>query len=868
MTDPGDAGPNTLRGRIAAANPAGGDIIIFAPGISRITLTSGSLMIDRPLTIAGPGSGALTVARAPFSPAIGPNFGVFVVKGGVSAAVSGLTVTNGFAPRGGGITNNGTLTLAQVVVAGNSALGSTGSPDIDPKGGAGIYNTGTLTLAACTLSGNGLISSSGGAAIFNSGSLTASDSTISGNGNGSATIYNWKGTLTLLRSTVSDDPAGGGISNLYGTVEVNQSTISDNRGDGIGSYGTLMVNRSTISGNQYGGGIWGGGGTLTVSSSTVASNTGGGIINYGSATVTTVSNSTIAGNTGTYLGMAGGISGSVTLSDTIVAGNTGVGGYRQRFTLAYDVDGVVAPNSHNNLIGALGYGGGISNGTNGNLAGTSAQPLGAKLGPLANNGSPLQTMALLRGSPAIDAGSNAGAPPTDERGFPRIVNGTIDIGAYEAQSRWASAVGAFDPSTATWYLHDGGAAAPNSSPFAYGAPGWVPVAGDWTGKGQQTIGAVNLTPLSTQTVSLGLLQFFPLSALTLVQDATEPLWYLRNSNGPGAPDIGPFPYGYSAWIPVVGDWSGTGHTGIGMYDPSTATWYLRNEDSPGPPDAGVFQFGAPGWLPVTGDWDGDGKTTVGVIDPNTMTWYLRNRNTPGAPDAGAFQYGAPGWKPVVGDWNGDGKTTIGVVDPAGAWYLRDQNSAGAPDYAPSRYGLAGWTPLAGDWGFATLTLRAAGGARTASPDLSSLTQADLDAVVKAALGRLSAAGVSPALVSQLSTAQFQVAGLGGDYLGLAYPAANRVVISADAAGYGWFVDASPLRDAEFAVGTPGSPLTALPGTAAGRMDLLTAVLHEMGHLAGRPDVSTAGHGDDLMADTLAPGVRRTEALDQVFAGGL
>jgi hypothetical protein len=83
------------------------------------------------------------------------------------------------------------------------------------------------------------------------------------------------------------------------------------------------------------------------------------------------------------------------------------------------------------------------------------------------------------------------------------------------------------------------------------------------------------------------------------------------------------------------------------------------------------------------------------------------------------------------------------------------------------------------------------------------------------------------------------------------------------------VDATPLADEEFAPGGPGSPLVALPGSpAAGKVDLLTAVLHEMGHLDGRPDVSSAGNPLDLMADALAPGTRRTDGLDQVFAGGL
>ena len=77
-------------------------------------------------------------------------------------------------------------------------------------------------------------------------------------------------------------------------------------------------------------------------------------------------------------------------------------------------------------------------GLNGNLLGTQFVPLDPRLAPLSNNGGPTQTMALYTGSPAIDAGSNAlavgpdGKPLlTDQRGYGRIFNGTVDIGAYE-----------------------------------------------------------------------------------------------------------------------------------------------------------------------------------------------------------------------------------------------------------------------------------------------------------------------------------------------------------------------------------------------------------------------------------------------------
>src|SRR5262245_57319309 len=56
---------------------------------------------------------------------------------------------------------------------------------------------------------------------------------------------------------------------------------------------------------------------------------------------------------------------------------------------------------------------------------------------------------------------------------------------------------------------------------------------------------------------------------------------------------------------------------IGAFDPSTATWFLRNEVSPGAADAGVFQFGPLGTEAFTGDWTGSGQTGIGVYDAAT-----------------------------------------------------------------------------------------------------------------------------------------------------------------------------------------------------------------------------------------------------------
>jgi hypothetical protein len=238
-------------------------------------------------------------------------------------------------------------------------------------------------------------------------------------------------------------------------------------------------------------------------------------------------------------------------------------------------------------------------------------------------------------------------------------------------------VGAFDPATGTWFLRDANnPGGPNAGQFQFGGPGWQAVAGDWNGTGQYTPAVVDPTGK----------------------------WYIRFSNSAGAPDITPFAFGGPGWIPLAGYWTQqarqSGKMGIGVYDPKTGTFYLRNSQGPGAPDF-TIRYGAPGWIPVVGDWDGDGVDTIGVVDPKTEAWYLRNENSPGGPDANPngqpFQFGGPGWKPVVGDWDGDGKTTIGVVDPQGNWYLRNTNNAGGVDVPRFAFGQGSWIPLAGQW---------------------------------------------------------------------------------------------------------------------------------------------------------------------------
>jgi carbonic anhydrase len=408
---------------------------------------------------------------------------------------------------------------------------------------------------------------------------------------------------------------------------------------------------------------------------------------------------------------------------------------------------------------------------------------------------------------------------------------------------------------AFWYLRSSNDSGPpdvsNDVPFAYGLVGWLPVTGDWNADGIDTIGIVDPTGNPNVPAS---------------RNGLDLVWHLRNSNDPGAADVNdagpmigavdPFIFGYGGanWTPVVGDWDGNGSDTIGAVDPTDRTeasrngvdlvWYLRNSNSPGSPDIQPFNYGAFNWIPVVGDWDGDGTETVGVFDPDTATWYLRNSNDPGAPDIEPFAYGLASWTPVVGDWDGDGTTTVGVVDPNGVWYLRNSNDSGAVDITPFAYGLGNWSPVSGVWAQPQgQALRAA--QSPLNPEAEVLSDTELQTTVVGALQLLEDSGVDSSVIDRLAAAEYRVTDLPGDLLGWTDRLNHRVWVDANAAGRGW---------------NPGTSSTTQESEG---YDLLSAVLHEMGHLDGLQ------HQDEgLLEATLEPGLQFMDGLDELFRKGL
>ncbi len=408
----------SLREAIRYANVhAGPDEITFdlGSGAHIINLSGALPNLASDMSITGPGASLLTVRRD-----TGGEYRIFSLpEVGPEITLSGMTISNGLqsgSGYGGGIHSYGSpLTIDGCIISGNFAGNQ----------GGGIFSQSKLVVRNSTFSGNHgfdgaaingdfygtqttitncIFSGNDGWAIFCAGTLTLADSTISGNTRGGL-IFAGTGAIdncTFSGNTISENYRGGAAIDVWGgSITVTNSTFSNNSVTAeIGNGGAITAGHSSndISSN------------LMIRNCTFTGNSAphGGAIH--SVFTTSIRNCTISGNTAT---VAGG----------------GIVKYEQPVTIANNIVALNSAPTGPNLYSA-----------SGTLTDAGFNFIGGdpKLAPLADNGGPTLTMALLPGSPCIDAGDPNFAPPPgfDQRGTPfaRVFGGRLDIGAFEYQA--------------------------------------------------------------------------------------------------------------------------------------------------------------------------------------------------------------------------------------------------------------------------------------------------------------------------------------------------------------------------------------------------------------------------------------------------
>ena len=456
------AGACTLRAAVMEANalpgadeislPAG-TYVLSIPGAGEDASATGDLDVTADLTITGAGRDTTVIDAGGLDRALH-------VVGSIRMNAQNLLLTNGSAgtsagagkcnplagqENGGGLCNeSGVVGLSNVSISGSSAtrhgaaIWNAGVIEVESSLIVGNiqeaiingdnFNEGTATLRATSVSDNGR-------GLRNYGTAILEDSVFNGNLNG---VENWGGTLTMNGGQVKGNGQYG-LLNFGDTMTLSSVTVDGNGSLGIANEmpGELVVIGSTISNNAGAGVSSSVGqpvdtplvpGSLAMTNSTVTGNLQGGIITGGDMVLLNV---TIAHNTGP------GVSREdrpfpilTTLANTIVANGTGPNCSGSITSLGHNLDS----------DGTCGLSG------PGDLSGVGEE---AGLLPLADNGGPTQTHALLLGgcqgdacvfgSIAIDAGDNSSCPATDQRGVLRPQDGDgrdgviCDIGAFELE---------------------------------------------------------------------------------------------------------------------------------------------------------------------------------------------------------------------------------------------------------------------------------------------------------------------------------------------------------------------------------------------------------------------------------------------------
>jgi hypothetical protein len=387
------------------------------------------IIITHSITITGPGSAVLSISGGDASPIFRINF--------VNVSISGLTLTHGRVLDGYGAAidnqSSSTLILDQVVISYNNALNATGSGGY----GGAIINSGSLIISNSTLSYNTATNQGGALYDYYSAGLQMSNVIVDHN----QAITEDGGGLFIRGSSTPGTPPTVLLDRV--SITNNSADANEGEGGGIWSEDSITIMNSLIANNSayYSGGLlikdakYPAG--ITITNTTITGNTSidgasGLLISFAqSSSEALLNNLTIVNNQSTALvgggGIAIGSTGVTGVQNTIIAGNTSNGATPD------DCYGPINSQDYNLIQTTTGCT--ITGSSTHNIYGVSPQ-----LAALAQNGGPTQSMALMAGSPAIDAGNPLTPGPgtnacesLDQRGITRPRGMLCDIGAYELE---------------------------------------------------------------------------------------------------------------------------------------------------------------------------------------------------------------------------------------------------------------------------------------------------------------------------------------------------------------------------------------------------------------------------------------------------